>query len=106
MFDFQGQTVLVTGGSCGIGNAIARYFKASGANVHVTGTRADPGCYQGEEGSDLSGLSYHQLDASDAAQVDSFDLDDLGLHHLVNSIGITHYRRREFEMDALGPSFR
>ena len=38
-FDFTGKTVLVVGGSSGIGNAAARAFLAQGATVHVTGTK-------------------------------------------------------------------
>lgn len=38
---FAGQTVLVTGGSTGIGAAIARAFRAHGAGVIVTGSRAE-----------------------------------------------------------------
>ncbi len=38
-FDFTGATVLVTGGTSGIGNAIAAAFAGAGAAVTVTGTR-------------------------------------------------------------------
>ncbi|GAB4594571.1 hypothetical protein MOKP4_08890 [Mycobacterium avium subsp. hominissuis] len=39
-FDFTDARVLVTGGTSGIGNAIATAFADSGAAVTVTGTRA------------------------------------------------------------------
>jgi NAD(P)-dependent dehydrogenase (short-subunit alcohol dehydrogenase family) len=39
-FDYRDKTVLVTGGSQGIGHAIATAFVDAGAVVHVTGTRA------------------------------------------------------------------
>ena len=37
--DFSGKTVLVVGGSSGIGNGIAHGFLSRGAQVHVWGTR-------------------------------------------------------------------
>src|SRR5207249_4269214 len=50
--DFTGKTVLVVGGSSGIGNGVAQAFRARGAAVHVWGTRADAAAYAGEEGCD------------------------------------------------------
>ena len=38
--DFTGKTILVVGGSSGIGNGIAHGFLSRGGHVHVTGTRA------------------------------------------------------------------
>ena len=38
--DCSGKTVLVVGGSSGIGNGIAQAFRALGAAVYVWGTRA------------------------------------------------------------------
>ena len=40
-FDFSGARVLVTGGTAGIGHAIAGAFADAGATVTITGTRAD-----------------------------------------------------------------
>ena len=54
--DFTGKTVLVVGGSSGIGNGIAQGFRAKGAEVHIWGTRASAADYDGVEGSDLEGL--------------------------------------------------
>ncbi|WP_304309046.1 SDR family oxidoreductase [Pseudacidovorax intermedius] len=53
---FDGQRVLVVGGTSGIGNGIAQAFRAAGAQVHVWGTRARAEDYRAEEGSDLQGL--------------------------------------------------
>lgn len=41
MFDLSGKTALVTGASGGIGGAIAKALHAQGANVVLSGTRAD-----------------------------------------------------------------
>ena len=58
-----GKTVLVTGGSQGIGLATARAFEALGARVLVTGTRAAPADYEDA----LDGLDYHQADLGQSA---------------------------------------
>jgi len=49
--DFGGKTVLVVGGSSGIGNGIAQALRAHGATVHVCGTRAKASDYRKDEGS-------------------------------------------------------
>ena len=51
-------------GSQGIGLAVAQAFATACANVHVTGTRAQPSEYDG----DLSAFSYHQVRTQDAAE--------------------------------------
>jgi 3-oxoacyl-[acyl-carrier protein] reductase len=96
--DFTGKRVLVVGGSSGIGNGIAHAFKARGAKVAVWGTRPQDQ-YRAEDGSDLNGLIYAQVDASDsdavASAADPFD----GLDVLVLAQGTVLYRKGEFEMD-------
>ena len=62
--DQTGRTVLVIGGSSGIGNGMAQAFRGHGATVHVFGTRPGAADYKLEEGSDLEGLHYSQLDVS------------------------------------------
>ena len=52
-FDFAGKTVLVVGGSSGIGNGTAHSFRKAGAQVHVWGTRPTAADYADEAGSDL-----------------------------------------------------
>ncbi len=82
-FEFSGVTALVTGGTSGIGHAIARAFADAGATVHVTGTRADPGAYETE----LDGLTYHQLQMTDAPAVDALGRSFTALDVLVNNAG-------------------
>ncbi len=84
-FDFTGARVLVTGGTSGIGHAVAHAFAAAGADVTLTGTRASAAEYD----TALDRFDYHQLEVSDPASVDelaaSFDVLDV----LVNNAGAT-----------------
>ncbi|PZN93870.1 MAG: 3-oxoacyl-ACP reductase [Alphaproteobacteria bacterium] len=98
VFDFAGKTVLVTGGSTGIGNAAARGFRDGGARVVVTGTRASAADYADSDG-DLSGMDYHRLDQGDRAAVAAFDLGIASLDALVVAGAKVAYRRQEFEID-------
>lgn len=95
--DFDGSTVLVVGGSSGIGNGIAQVFRTRGAQVHVWGTRERAQDYAGVEGSNLDGLGYTQVDVADpgaiAAAPAPFDTLDV----LVLSQGTVLYQRQEFE---------
>lgn len=95
--DFSGKQVLVVGGSSGIGNGIAQAFRTRGARVAVCGTRAQPQDYSIEEGSDLTGLSYAQLDVGNPSAIEAFkpSLDRLDV--LVLAQGAVLYRG-EFEM--------
>ncbi|MEK9775044.1 MAG: SDR family oxidoreductase [Quisquiliibacterium sp.] len=97
--DFSGKTVLVVGGSSGIGNGIAQAFRAHGAQVHVWGTRASAADYDPKQGSDLEGLIYRQLDVADfdaiAACEPGFDRLDV----LVLCQGMVIYKRGEFRID-------
>ncbi|MBY8824320.1 SDR family NAD(P)-dependent oxidoreductase [Sphingomonas colocasiae] len=98
-FYFTGKTVLVVGGSSGIGNGIARAFLDCGAVVHVWGTRPNASDYHDSEGSDLTGLHYAQVDVANpdavAARQPPFDKLDV----LVHSQGTVVYRRGEFERE-------
>jgi 3-oxoacyl-[acyl-carrier protein] reductase len=96
--NFDGKSVLVVGGSSGIGNATAQAFRVRGAQVAVTGTRADAGDYDGIEDSDLNGLTYFQLDAGDLGQVERFAPGIESLDVLVLCQGRVLYKRQEFEM--------
>jgi NAD(P)-dependent dehydrogenase (short-subunit alcohol dehydrogenase family) len=82
-FDFAGRRVLVTGGSSGIGLAVASAFADAGADVTITGRRARPGEYD----ADLSRFGYRQAEMTDAgslrALAGSFDALDV----LVNNAG-------------------
>lgn len=82
-FDFSGARVLVTGGSNGIGAAIAKGFADAGAEVVITGTRASASEYDG----DLSAFEYHQLQLTDKAGIESLAASIDRLDILVNNAG-------------------
>ena len=97
--DFTGKSVVVIGGSSGIGNGIAHEFRKMGANVLVTGTRPDEGDYLEAEDSDFTGLSYAQLNVSDrdaaAALAETVGSVDV----LIQCQGIVRYGRGEFQRE-------
>ncbi|MEO0815784.1 MAG: SDR family oxidoreductase [Pseudomonadota bacterium] len=95
--DFTGKRALIVGGSSGIGNGIARAFYRAGAEVHIWGTRPSAADYRPEDGGDLTGLHYAQMDVSDAGALadhtPAFDTLDV----LVCCQGTVRYGREEFE---------
>ena len=82
-FDFSGSRVLVTGGSNGIGAAIATGFATAGAEVVITGTRASASEYD----RDLSAYEYRQLQLTDKEAVDALAASFDRLDVLVNNAG-------------------
>ncbi|MEL6858067.1 MAG: SDR family oxidoreductase [Pseudomonadota bacterium] len=97
--DFSGQSVLVVGGTSGIGNGIAHAFLARGAKVEVWGTRARAEDYSAGDGSDLSGLIYQQVDVGSPDAIAAAKLRLDGLNVLVLSQGIVAYKKAEFQRD-------
>lgn len=82
-FDFGGTSVLVTGGTSGIGHAVAAAFAAAGASVTVTGTRASPDEYD----TDLAAFGYRRLEMRDGAAVDALAAELGSVDVLVNNAG-------------------
>jgi len=97
--NFAGRTVLVVGGSSGIGNGIAHSFRERGTDVHVWGTRPSASDYAGVEGSNLDGLTYSQVDVADVKAIEAYRPPFDRLDILVLCQGIVQYKRAEFEQE-------
>lgn len=82
MESLEGYSALVTGGTRGIGEAIARKLLLSGASVAVTGTR--------REGEAPQGCTYYCVDFTDRKAVMEFvsSVKDMGIDILINNAGI------------------
>jgi 3-oxoacyl-[acyl-carrier protein] reductase len=92
--DFSNKTVVITGGSAGIGYGTARMFVDAGAQVVVTGTRE-----AGEYDADYAGMTFHRLDDSDTDAVRVFADAVPEADVLINCIGTVLYKKQEFEVE-------
>jgi NAD(P)-dependent dehydrogenase (short-subunit alcohol dehydrogenase family) len=92
---FAGRHVLVTGGTSGIGAAVARAFLGEGAHVTATGiSRAEVDSAMAE----MEGLRAEVLDVRDGAAVSRLVGGLPALHHVVNCAGAIR-RGAEHEPD-------
>ena len=86
---FQGKSVVVTGGSHGIGRASALRFAAEGASVAVLDVRADEGEQVAAECARVGGAGrYYQCDVTDpdgVAEVVRRVVADLGTIHVLHA---------------------
>lgn len=82
--DYSGATVLVTGGTSGIGAASAAAYRQAGAEVIITGTRAAPDDYD----VDLSAYRYLQMDIEDGDSIDAMATSIPKLDILINNAGM------------------
>jgi NAD(P)-dependent dehydrogenase (short-subunit alcohol dehydrogenase family) len=82
-YDFTDAAVLVTGGTSGIGHAIATLFAQAGADVTITGTRPRASQYD----TPLDDFSYQELQLNDSASIDALVASVRRLDVLVNNAG-------------------
>lgn len=91
-FDFTGRTVVVTGGTTGIGRGIADGFRAAGAEVVITGTRPRDHYDDG-----FDGLRHVRLDLAEPADASALAAGLERCDVLVNNAGVMHRSPSELE---------
>jgi 3-oxoacyl-[acyl-carrier protein] reductase len=97
-YDYTGASVLVTGGTSGIGLACAQEYRDAGAQVTVTGRKASAGDYD----TDLEGMGYRQLDVADREALFTLASSLTKLDVLVNNAGGS--QGNEWEADSFDQS--
>lgn len=94
----QGKKVVITGGGRGLGFAMAKKFKAEGAEVLIAGRNLKVL----EESAQTIGCDYLQLDVSNPSEFDAFmkkAVDKLnGINVLVNNAGISLHENTFFDV--------
>jgi 3-oxoacyl-[acyl-carrier protein] reductase len=94
MYDFKGQTIVVTGGTRGIGRSIAESFLKTGARVIVTYSANEAAAtkFRQENSEYAENVDVQKCDVSKYKEVESFieyiDKKYQGLEVLVNNAGI------------------
>ncbi len=94
-FDFARRRVLVTGGTSGIGFAIATAFADAGAKVLITGRKASAAEYD----RDLARFEYGQAEMTDKASLDALVAGIDRLDVLINNAGGNLAARDEWNPD-------
>lgn len=97
-YDYAGATVLITGGTSGIGLGCAHEYRDAGADVIVTGRKKSASDYD----SDLGEMSYRQLDVADREALYTLAASLPKLDILVNNAG--GMQGNEWEGDAFDQS--
>ncbi len=94
MYDFKGQTVIVTGGTRGIGKSIAEGFLKAGARVIVTysSNEAAAAIFKQENSQYAENIDVQKCDVAKYKEVENFfeyiDKKYVGFEVLVNNAGI------------------
>ena len=95
-FDFRSQTVLISGGTSGIGFAIAQAFAAAGADVIATGVSED---VVQEAASREPRVVFRVLDVADTNAVSLLVSEIESLNVLVNCAGMLLRNSQEFDIE-------
>src|SRR6476469_10267974 len=93
MFDLSGMTALVTGGSGGLGSAIAKSLAGQGARLAVSGSNVEKlETFRGSLGGDHVALPCNLSDGAAVDQLVPRAVDALGgkLDILINNACVTH----------------
>ena len=94
-FDFAGLDVLVTGGTKGIGKAIACAFRDAGARVTITGGAAHERDYDELP----AGVRYRQLRLTERSDIEALATAVTALDVLVNNAGGTGGASSPYDFD-------
>ena len=97
-YNYTDATVLVTGGTSGIGLACAQGYRDAGGDVIITGRKGGASDYD----ADLSNMTYKQLDVADRAALYALAGSLTQLDVLVNNAGGS--QGNEWEADAFDQS--
>jgi 3-oxoacyl-[acyl-carrier protein] reductase len=97
-YDYAGATVLVTGGTSGIGLACAQGYRDAGAEVIITGRKKNAADYS----ADLSGMAYRSLDVADRDALYALASSLTKLDILLNNAGGS--QGNEWEADSFDQS--
>lgn len=97
-FDYNGATVLVTGGTSGIGLACAQGYRDAGASVVVTGRKHSASDYE----ADTQGMIYRQLDVANRSELYALAGSLRQLDILINNAG--GVQGNEWEADTFDQS--
>ena len=84
-FDYSNANILVTGGTSGIGKAIAEAYLTTGANVTITGTKSSLQKYSNI----TDKFSYIKLNLEDKESIDNIKKSVNTLDILINNGGLT-----------------
>ena len=119
LFDLTGRTAVVTGGTRGIGRAVAEGFAAAGANV-VVASRKEDACRQTQAhlesmGASALGIAVNMGDSDSAetivgAAVDRFGGLDIVVNNAANALAAPVGRQaagmwqKSFEVNLRGPA--